>query len=316
MGDQILKQGIKPSTGNQQKGYVIALVGTVIWSSTAIIIRFLDLNYSITPLLLALIRDGLAGLIVVVSVIFIAPHAFLTLRRRFLFLMLYGLVLAIFNTSWTVSVSLNGAAVSTVLAYSSPVFTVLISKWLFKEKLGWLKGLLVVICLVGCVLVAGAVDPRQWAENPTGIVLGLISGLAFAGYSLMGKAAAARGMNTWAALGVTFIFAAGFLLILNLLLPNSWGISSPGLLWQDQDLKGWLLLLLLAAVPTIGGYGLYNLSLRFLPTGISNLIATSEPVFTALQAALILQERYSSNQIWGSLIILASIVVLRISYKE
>ncbi len=309
------KETLQPGAGSQ-KGYLIALLGTLLWSSTAIIIRYLDLQYAITPLLLALIRDALAGLMVTLSVLFISPFAFGSLRRRFVFLLLYGFILSVFNMSWTVSVSLNGAAVSTVLAYSSPVFTVLIGKILFKEKLSVLKGILIALCIAGCVLVSGAVDAQQWLDNPAGILVGLSSGLAFACYSLMGKGAAIRGIHSWAALGVTFLVAAGFLLIYNLVLPASWGIGSPGLSWPDQDLRGWLLLLLLAAVPTIGGYGLYNLSLRYLPAGISNLIATSEPVFTALQAILVLGERYFPYQIWGGLLILASVLALRLARQE
>lgn len=299
-----------------EKGYLIAIAGTIVWSSTAVIIRFININYSITPLMLAMIRDAMAGVIIFVCIMIFSPGVFRNLRGNILYIVVFGFVLSLFNMTWTVSVNLNGAAISTVLAYSSPVFTLFAGWLLYRERLGWLKILLAMICLVGCFLVSGAGDINQWNHNSLGIIMGLISGFAFAGYSLMGKGAARRGLNSWAVLAATFLIAAGFLLIYNLLFPTGWGISSPQLLWSDQDLRGWLLLLLLAAVPTIGGYGLYNLSLKYLPAGTSNLIATSEPVFTALQAVLFLHERYSFMQIGGSLLILLSIVILRIYYKE
>jgi hypothetical protein len=48
---------------------------------------------------------------------------------------------------------------------------------------------------------------------------------------------------------------------------------------------GWLVcVVLLAAGPTVAGFGLYNVSLTYLPSSVVNLIATSEPVFTAITA--------------------------------
>ena len=57
-------------------------------------------------------------------------------RKHLGYLVMYGFVLAIFNALWTLSVSLNGAAVSTVLAYCSAGFTALLGWWLLKESLG------------------------------------------------------------------------------------------------------------------------------------------------------------------------------------
>ena len=104
-------------------------------------------------------------------------------------------VLALFNSLWTLSVSLNGAAVSTVLVYCSAGFTALLGWWLLKERLGWTKLLAVVISLGGCVLVSGALDPSAWGANLIGIVTGVLSGLGYAGYSLMGRSASQRGVE-------------------------------------------------------------------------------------------------------------------------
>ena len=47
-------------------------------------------------------------------------------------------------------------------------------------------------------------------------------------------------------------------------------------------MSGWLILFLLAAGPTLAGFGLYNVSLTYLPSSVVNLIVTLEPVMTAL----------------------------------
>ena len=236
-------------------------------------------------------------------------------RRQLVYLLLYGLVLAGFNSVWTLSVSLNGAAVSTVLAYCSAGFTVLLGRWLLKERLTWSKLLAVALSLGGCVLVANALDPASWRANPAGILTGILSGLCYAGYSLMGRSGAQRGLNPWTAVFYTFGFAALILLAVNLLpaglIPGA-AAHPADLFWLGGALAGWGALFLLAVGPTLFGFGLYNISLGYLPSSVANLIVSMEPVFTALIAYLLLGERLLGIQIAGGLMILAGVVLLRI----
>jgi drug/metabolite transporter (DMT)-like permease len=236
-------------------------------------------------------------------------------RSHLRFLVLYGLALAIFNSLWTLSVSLNGAAVSTVLAYCSPAFTALLGWWLLKERLGWAKLLAVALSLAGCVLISGALYPAAWRVNLLGIVTGILSGLLYAIYSLLGRSASQRGLNPWTTLLYTFGFAAVFLLAFNLLgqgfLPGA--ISHPAdFLWLGNSWAGWGILLLLAMGPTLAGYGMYNVSLTLLPSSVANLIVSLEPAFTATIAFFLLGERLTWVQVGGSLMILSGVVFLRI----
>jgi drug/metabolite transporter (DMT)-like permease len=224
-------------------------------------------------------------------------------------------VLAIFNSLWTLSVALNGAAVSTVLAYSSAGFTALLGWWLLKERLDWAKILAVATSLSGCVLVSGALEEATLSTNLLGILTGILSGLLYAVYSLMGRSAAQRGLNPWTTLTSTFGFAAAFLLAFNLVgggtLPGTSG--NPGeLFWLGNAWEGWVILLLLAVGPTLTGFGLYNVSLSYLPSSIANLILTLEPAFTAAIAYFLLDERMNGAQLVGSLMIIAGVVFLRI----
>ncbi|MBN1667116.1 MAG: DMT family transporter, partial [Anaerolineales bacterium] len=84
------------------------------------------------------------------------------------------------------------------------------------------------------------------------------------------------------------------------------------LLWLGQAWQGWLILFLLAAGPTLMGFGLYNVSLSLLPSSIANLIVTTEPVFTITTAYLLLGETLQGIQILGALMIISGVLVLRI----
>ena len=71
------------------------------------------------------------------------------------------------------------------------------------------------------------------------------------------------------------------------------------------------MLILLAVGPTVAGFGLYNVSLSYLPSSVANLILTLEPAFTATYAYFLLGERLTPVQIAGSLLILGSVIFLR-----
>ncbi len=167
------------------RGYLVALASAVFLSTTAIFIRHLTLTYQIPALVLAFWRDVFVVL-TLLAALGILRRGLLGLPRRHLpYLAVYGLVLAVFNAMWTLSVALNGAAVATVLVYCSAAFTALLGWWLLKERLGWAKLLAVAFSLSGCVLVAGALDAAAWRANLMGIATGCWPGCA-RGYSLLG----------------------------------------------------------------------------------------------------------------------------------
>lgn len=82
-------------------------------------------------------------------------------------------------------------------------------------------------------------------------------------------------------------------------------------LWLGDAWSGWAILLLLGVGPTIGGFGLYLVSLGYLPATVANLIGALEPVFTGLWAYLFFGESLTGVQVVGGLIVLGSVVLLQ-----
>jgi drug/metabolite transporter (DMT)-like permease len=304
-----------PNTSHLTRGYTIALISAAILSLTAILIRHLTQTYHMPPLVLAFWRDGFVALTLFPVLGLLRPLLLRVKRQHLFYLVAYGFVLAIFNALWTTSVALNGAAISTVLAYCSPGFTALLGWWFLKERLDWARLVAIALSLAGCVLVSGALDPEAWRVNLLGILTGLLSGVLYAVYSLMGRSAAQRGLNPWTTLLYTFGFAALFLLVFNLLpggfLPGA-AARPADLFWLSSALAGWGILFLLAAGPTVLGFGLYNVSLGYLPSSVANLIVTLEPAFTAVIAFFLFGERLNGLQLGGSLMILTGVVFLRV----
>jgi drug/metabolite transporter (DMT)-like permease len=308
---------VKPNAHHITRGYLIALTATTLWATTTVFIGYLTARLHTPPLVLAFWRNlfvtgSLCGALALVA------RPLLRLKRRQVsFFVLHGLVLAAFNGLWMVSVALNGAAVAAVLAYSSPAFTALIEWRWWGERLGAPKIGAVVLSTVGCALVSGAYSPAAWRVNPLGIAVGLATGVLFAAYSLLGKISSSSGVNPWTATLYTFAFAAVFLLLVQR--PDTFFWLSRPLAtgpdgWREAAL-GWGLTVLLAIGPTLGGYGLYTVSLTMLPTTTANLIATLEPAMTAVLAFFLLGERLTPPQILGSGLLLTGVLLLRLSER-
>jgi drug/metabolite transporter (DMT)-like permease len=302
--------------GNVNRGYFFAFLSAVILSTTGILIRFLTQTYALPALVLALWRDLFVILPLGVILLIVRPRL-LKIPLKFLpLLIVYGLVLSLFNACWTLSVSINGAAVGTVLCYSSAAFTAILGWWFLKEKLGWGKIAAVLLSISGCLLVSGALYASSWQANLLGIVTGVATGLFYAIYSLMGRTFSQRGLNIWVMQFYTFGFAALFLFIYNTLLGGILPGSAQNfsqLFWSPLDFKGWLILFLLAAGPTLLGFGTYNVSLTYLSSSVANLIVTLEPVFTTISAYFIFGERLSLIQLVGGLMIVGGVVVIRLT---
>ena len=296
----------KPSLA---RGYLIAFVATVIWSTTAIFIGYLNVRFQLPPLALAFWRDFIvAGTLLVVLAVIARPLLHLG-RQNLVLFVVYGFTLALFHGLWIVSVSLNGAAVATVLAYSAPAFTALADWRWWGERLGPFKIGAVLLSIVGCVLISGAYDLAVWQLNPLGIIVGLIPGAVFAMYNVWSKIAMERDVNPWTATLYSFAFGAAFLLL----------VQRPDTFWLFRSLEGreaalgWGMMILLAIGPTLSGYGLYMISLTHLPITTANLISTLEPAMTATWAFIFLGERLTPPQLLGGGLILIGVLLLRLS---
>ncbi|HNR39736.1 MAG TPA: DMT family transporter [Acidobacteriota bacterium] len=300
---------------NLARGFPLAIASAAILSTTAIFIRYLTLNYALAPLALAFWRDLFVVAALAPALALAAPRRLRVGRGDIAFLAGWGLVLAVFNAFWTLSVAANGAAVATVLVYSSAAFTVLLGWRLLGERLDWARLLAVAATLTGCALVSGAADPAAWRAQLGGILLGLLSGLGYAAHSLMGRSSSRRGLDPWTALLYIFGFATLFLLVINLT-PGAAAVGgaarSAHLFALGDAWAGWGVLVLLAVGPTVAGFGLYNVSLTYLPSGIVNLIATLEPPFTAAIAYVLLGERLTLPQAAGGALVVAVVAGLRV----
>jgi drug/metabolite transporter (DMT)-like permease len=303
-------------TKEKNPGYLIAMLSAVILSTTGIFIAYLSREFALPPLVLSFWREFLVFLILLIYLAFKNPAALRAAGRNYTFLIPYGIVLAVFNALWTFSVALNGAALGTFLVYTSPIFTAILSRLFLKDKMSVLHMFCILLSISGCLFISGFLSESNSLVSPLGLGTGLLSGLAFGVYTMLGRQAG-EGADTdsvWSFLCWIFGIASLVMLLMNAIslnLPFKENLLAGNLFHLGSSFKGWTVLLLLAGLPTLSGYGSYNLSLKYLPPLTVSLIASSEPAFTAVLAYFLLNERMGPSAAAGCCLILISVILIQ-----
>ena len=120
-------------------------------------------------------------LLVVMTLVFDGPTAFRIGRKTLLSCILLGIVCqGIFNILYSMSISINGMSVGSVLLYTAPIFTSLASILLFKEKLELIKWIALLVNVLGCALTATGGDFGAVAFAPLGLLIGIGAGFTYA----------------------------------------------------------------------------------------------------------------------------------------
>ncbi|CAI0705991.1 DMT family transporter [Serratia quinivorans] len=311
--------GARILQGSSQ-GYVIAIISAILLAFTAIIIRVLTEYYHLPTFVLAFWRAALVALVLLPALLLFKPEWARLRRSQIPFYAGYGLLLAVFNSLWTLSVALNGASVATILTYCSVGFTVFLGWMIYSERLNLRQLVVIVVSLGGCFLVSNGDSMGNSHFNLLGLLVGMLSGIGYTLYTLGGRVATERHYPVWNTILYVFGFSAVYQWLFNAALtfyPLAAFHGMTGSLWflsegvQGIEWRGWLLLLTLAAGPTLLGFGLYNISLKTLPLAVANLILSLELVFTAVIAYFLLGENMNQLQLLGSALVLGGVLMLK-----
>ncbi|CAI0728831.1 DMT family transporter [Serratia grimesii] len=311
--------GARLLQGSSQ-GYVIAIISAMLLAFTAIIIRVLTEYYHLPTFVLAFWRAALVALVLLPVLLLFKPEWAHLQRSQVPFYACYGLLLAVFNSLWTLSVALNGASVATILTYCSVGFTVFLGWMMYSERLSLRQLVVIVVSLGGCFLVSNGDSMGNSHFSLLGLLVGMLSGIGYTLYTLGGRVATERHYPVWNTILYVFGFSAIYQWVFNAALtlyPLAAFHDMTGSLWflsqgvQGIEWRGWLLLLTLAAGPTLLGFGLYNISLKTLPLAVANLILSLELVFTAVIAYFLLGENMNQLQLLGSALVMGGVLMLK-----
>jgi RarD protein len=199
----------------------------------------------------------------------------------------------------------TSVATATLAYYMSPVFVVLASPFLLKERMTAKKGICVATSVVGMLLVSG-VFSQEGTGDFRGILLGLGAALLYASVVLINKK-----ITNISAYDKTVVqlAAAAAVMIPYLLVTEDFGsiVLTP---------LSVILLLVVGIVHTGVAYALYFGSFDKLSAQTVAVFGYLDPVAAVILSALILRESMDAPQIFGAVLILAAAVAGDITWKK
>jgi drug/metabolite transporter (DMT)-like permease len=245
---------------------------------------------------------------VAVAAVLLAPFAARDARRSWpglsarhrLVLGASGAALALHFATWIASLDLTSIASSVLLVNTAPLFAVVLSRLFLGETTPP-----VVLGAIGLALAGGAIIAAgDWASAPStlgGNALAVAGAATMAVYHVIGRGLrAALPLNAYV-LGVWSTAALTLLALCG-------GFGAPLRGYEPRVL---VIFLALAVVPTLGGHGLVNKSLRALPAPTVGLFLLGEPVGAGVLGYLVFQEVPPiTTVLGGALVLLALALVL------
>ena len=186
-------------------------------------------------------------------------------------------------------------ATATLCYYMAPIFVMVASPFVLKEKIGVKKLICIGVSLVGMVFVNGA--PTD--GDPLGIIFGIAAAALYASVILMNKK-----LGEVSAFNRTLVQLAAAALVV---LPYTILVEKPDLTALDGQGIG--LLLCVGLVHTGLAYFMYFASVQKLPAQTVAIISYIDPVVAIVLSALLLSQPLTVASATGAVLILAASLV-------
>lgn len=198
-------------------------------------------------------------------------------------------------------------ATATLCYYMAPVFVIIASPFLFKEKLTLKKVICVIVALAGMVLVSGVIETGfSGAGEFKGVLLGLGAAVLYATVVLMNKKTA--GVPAYTKTVIQLGSAAIVLLPYTLLTENFAELT-----FEPLTI---IMLLVVGVVHTGWSYALYFGSMDNLKAQTVAIFSYIDPVVAIILSALILNEEMSIFGVIGAVLVLGSTLISELPSKK
>jgi DME family drug/metabolite transporter len=203
---------------------------------------------------------------------------------------------ALFTTLYFHALRGLSASLTSLLLYTFPVIVTIAAWALFKEPIGWRRGLALPVVSAGLVLLLwGDLAVTDWGA----VGLALLSALFYSTY-ILASSRLLHGMDSLVA-GLYIMTAAAVALAVV-------DAPSPQLI-ASLDRPAWNAIVGIALVSTLAPLVLFLRGLKRLTNAEASILSLLEPVTTVVAAAALLGERLAPVQIAGGALVIVALAL-------
>ena len=277
------------------KYYLMFVAAMLIFGSNGVFASMLDMSGAQLVLMRTLIGGAVLLIIILISRSRTPREVLLREKWRLLFA---GVCL---GANWALlfeAYNLMNVSLATLTYYTAPVLVLVLAPFVLKERQNSLAYVGMLVVVVGMLLVVGT-DFREGGVTVTGLVVGLGSAVFYAMLMLVNKK-----ISGVSGLNLTFIeIIIAAVILLPYVFATSGGVPLP------TDARGIFALLFLCTVNTGFACWLYFSSMNRLPAKAVALMGYFDPVSALVFSAVFLDERLSTVQFIGAVLVLAGALV-------
>ncbi len=213
-----------------------------------------------------------------------------------------------FNYCYFSTIARMDLSTAAILLYTAPIFVMLLSVVLFRERLTRRKLIALALAFGGCALVCGVADGGV-RITPIGLLLGLGSGLGYALYSIFSRFSLNDGLRAVTITIYTFLFAALGGAFLTDFSVYAAAFSAHGAAFVA-------LALVYTVVTTVAPYLLYTTGLQHVENGTASVIASVEPVVATVLGFVVFGESPTASVLLGIGLVLAALATLNMTRTQ
>lgn len=291
---------------NTTEGYVLVLICGICWGLMGVMTQALS-NLGFDAFEISTFRPAVAAIFYIIYTFITDKSVFKIDLKGLLFFAFYGIVtLDGMFISFTYSVEYSNIATASVLLYINPIFVMILSYFLFSEKMTLNKVLAIIIAMSGTFLLSKGYDPLAFKMSLIGIVSGAISGLMVALQNVLGKWGVKR-YSYKTQLVYSFLFASIFMMFIK----PPWEIV--GKIDSSKDI---IMILAIGIIGTVIPNGTFLKALQHIEATKASILISIEPIVAAFMAYLLYKETLEFLQIFGILLILLSVLLMQMNFSK
>jgi len=284
----------------EARGYLLIATASVLWGTLGIFAK-LSFEYASNSETLIALRLVISFATLSAILILFDRNSLKIQKTDVTWFLIFGIfAVALQRISYFSAVHLTTATIAAMLFYTYPVFVTLLAYIVLREKIA--KGELLAIALTfsGVALIVKVYDSSSLNVNATGIVFGLASSLFFVLYFMMTKKLRNR-YTSW----TLTVYGDG---IGALILTPIISFSFPQIIEFPSQL--WLLIFVIAWVPSLLAYLLYSYAIKYVKASKGSIISVIEPLSATLFSTIFVGERLENLQLVGIVLVLAGVILL------
>jgi drug/metabolite transporter (DMT)-like permease len=286
------------------KKFALALIllAGVLWGSMGLYVRKLN-TLGMTSMEIVALR-AIVTTIIMFLYLLLFERKMLKIRLRDLWCFLGTGICSVvfFNFCYFKAITITSLSVAAVLLYTAPAIVMVLSYFLFGEKMTGRKVAALFMTLLGCSLVTGVFS--DWGSvSGLGILMGLGAGLGYALYSIFSRYALERGYHSLTITFYTFLIAAIF----------SFAIGNGGkaLAVATSGPSMLAFCFVFGVLCTVAPYLAYTAGLKHVENSKASIFASIEPVTATILGVIVFHESVGLWEVLGMALVIGALVVCR-----